>query len=186
MSDALLIALITGGFGLIGKVVDVLVNRAKTAEAKPKRKRRGDAVNPLTAGGILNPATAILLVVGIVFGVAAATVYNHPPTETPPGTPTATATATATVTATNDTNILTKGGQARVYVTGGDRLLIHELPDFKAKVVARLNDGTVVTLVDGPRLAGADHWWFIQMEDLSSGWAVETFEGIDTLVPYNP
>jgi len=175
MSDALLIAIITGAFGVVGKVVDVLVNRAKTAEAKPRRKRRGDVVNPLTAGGILNPATAILLVVGIVFGIAAATVYNHPPTPPP-----------ATEVPTPDANVLTRGGQAKVHTTAGDRLRIREQPNFTSKVTNRLDDGTLVTLQDGPRTVGADHWWLLQLSDGSTGWAVESVEGVDTLVPYKP
>src|SRR5262245_15273255 len=92
MSDAILIALITGGFAIVGKVVDVMLARAKAAEAAPpKRRRKSDVVNPFTMGGILNPATIGFLVLGVVVGFIIVNATGQNPlgqaTKTPSPTP---------------------------------------------------------------------------------------------------
>ena len=195
MSDAILIALISGGFAILGKVVDLLLTRAKAAEAgPPKRRRRADTVNPFTMGGILNPATIGFLALGIVVGfiIVNATGQNpfgqatKTPTPTPPDidqtdVPTATATEV-----TPDPGGLVVGGKALIHTTGGDRLRVREQPDFSGQVAFQLTDGVLVTLLDGPQQVGADRWWLIQTPDGRTGWVVEQVEGVTTLVPLSP
>ena len=192
MSDAVIIAIVSGAFALLGKVVDILMTRAKTADAPPKRRRRSDTVNPFKLGGILNPATIGFLVLGIIVGfviVNATGGISFPPgAKTPSPTPpdidhTAEPTAHVTDAPTGDAGALVKGGKALIHTTGGDRLRVREQPDFNAKVSFQLSDGVLVGLQDGPRVVGADRWWLILTPDGRTGWVVESVEGVQTLVP---
>ncbi len=196
MSDALWIAIITGVFGLLGKALDLYVNRSKSAEpAQPKK--RSDIINPTTNGGILNPSTIGLLLVGIIVGILVVRIpgFSHPTAVTP--SPTAVVTETQPVqtaivetppaeTATVEplpVSGLKVGGHANVHTTAGDKLRIHSQPDFNAPVTATLNNNTQVTILAGPQIVGSDRWWQIQTKDGRSGWAVESVEGIQTLQP---
>jgi len=192
MSDAVIIAIVSGGFAILGKVVDVLLTRARAEP--PKRRRRADAVNPFTMGGILNPATIGFLVLGIVVGfvIVNATGQNpfgqgtKTPSPTPPDTD-QTAVPSAQVTeVTPDPGGLVQGGKALIHTTGGDRLRVREEPDFNGKVAFQLTDGVLVQLIEGPRQVGADNWWMIQTPDGRTGWVVEQVEGVQTLIAITP
>lgn len=75
------------------------------------------------------------------------------------------------------------GGRATIHTTGGDKLRIHSRPSFDAPVTVKLADGTSVTIIAGPQTVGADRWWQIEAPDGQSGWAVESAEGVQTLLP---
>ncbi len=181
MPDAVLIAVVTGVFGLVGKLLDVLISRSKPEEEKAKHRHPANIINPITPGGILNPATVGFLALGVIVG------FLVVPRLVPPQTPTIASTeeptAETTVEPTQAAAALELGGEAQIHTTGGDALRIHDQPDFNAPIVARLDDGTQVTLIDGPVTVGTDRWWKIQMSDGSAGWAVETVEGVETLQP---
>jgi hypothetical protein len=72
MSDALWIAIITGLFGVIGKVIDVFVQRSQGG-SQSKKGPQSNVFDPTTHGGILNPSTVISLMVGV--GLALGLVY---------------------------------------------------------------------------------------------------------------
>jgi hypothetical protein len=180
MSDAILIAIITGVFGLLGKALDLIVQRSKASEsARPKR--RGNSVNPTTHGGILNPSTIGLLLVGILVGVLVVRIPGFLHTVPPV---TATSEPPATHPAVTETPAgLHVGGHAIIHTTAGDKLRIHKTPEFNGAVTASLENGTRVSLAEGPVTLGTDHWWRVETIDGRTGWAVESVEGIETLVP---
>jgi hypothetical protein len=186
MSDALLIAIITGVFGLLGKALDLSVQRSK-ANPPPKRKSKADAINPTTHGGILNPATIGLLAVGIVIGflvVRIPGVTHSVPTPTPIEVhPTETQSGVAHPTETQPPGGLHIGGHALIHTTAGDKLRIHKSPDYNGTVTATLVDGTLVTVAEGPVTIGTDHWWRVETLDGRTGWAVDFVEGVQTLIP---
>ena len=192
MSDAILIALITGGFAIVGKVVDILLARARAAEAAPapRRRRRADAVNPFTLGGILNPATIGFLVVGIIVGVIIVNATGGnifgggTPTPTEPATPEPTESHTDVPV--SDPSGLVIGEQAITHTTGGDRLRVREQPGFDAATIERLDPATVVTVIGGPQTVGTDKWWQIEFAEGRSGWVVEQVEGVQTILPLAP
>lgn len=185
MSDALWIAIITGLFGLLGKGLDYYLSHSKTDDT-PRKKRRGDVINPATPGGILNPATIGLLVVGIVVGLLVVRIpgLTHPEKPTP--TPTAVVTTAPIDTPTPSPEpaaVLAVGSKATVHTTAGDKLRLHSAPDFSASVTTTLNNGTAVTVIAGPQVVGTDRWWQVKTSNNKTGWAVESVEGIQTLVP---
>ena len=73
--------------------------------------------------------------------------------------------------------------QAEVYTTGGDRLNLREGPGLNFDIRDRLESGTVVTLLEGPRKANGYAWWNLRTVEGVEGWSVERVEEEQTLQP---
>jgi len=71
--------------------------------------------------------------------------------------------------------------QAEVYTTEGDRLNLREGPGLTFEIIAKLERGTLVTLLEGPRKNDGYAWWNIELPDGTTGWAVERVEEEQTL-----
>jgi uncharacterized protein YgiM (DUF1202 family) len=61
----------------------------------------------------------------------------------------------------------------RVFTTAGDHLNLRSGAGTGNTIVARLERGTLVTLLDGPRKEGGFVWWNVRAPDGTEGWAVE-------------
>lgn len=72
---------------------------------------------------------------------------------------------------------------AEVYTTGGDTLNLREGPGIDFDILARLEPGALVTLLEGPRKNDNDGyvWWRIRSEDGVEGWSVERADQEQTL-----
>ncbi len=83
--------------------------------------------------------------------------------------------------------VLAAGGLATVNTTEGDQLNVRLGPGRDFDVVARLNDGERVTLIEGPRAADGFAWWKIRTSVGIEGWVVESVEDngvrLQTLIP---
>lgn len=77
------------------------------------------------------------------------------------------------------------GGQARVQTTAGDTLNMRAGAGRSYPVIAQINAGQIVTLVQGPVAADGFIWWQIMLPTGVVGWSVEAADGIQTLVPLN-
>jgi hypothetical protein len=65
---------------------------------------------------------------------------------------------------------LAAGASAWVTRAGGLPLRLRSGPDLSAKILDRLQPGTQMTLLDGPRNADGHAWWHIRTEDGREGW----------------
>lgn len=70
---------------------------------------------------------------------------------------------------------------AEVFTTAGDRLNVREGPGLDFEIIERLDRGTYVTLLDGPRKADGYAWWRVETPSGMTGWAVERVEEEQTL-----
>jgi uncharacterized protein YraI len=78
------------------------------------------------------------------------------------------------------------GGAALINTTEGDQLNMRSGAGTSFDIVTQLDDGTRVTIIEGPRLVDGLTWWRIQVGNLQ-GWVVESVEDdgaiIQTLIP---
>jgi hypothetical protein len=83
--------------------------------------------------------------------------------------------------------ILAIGGQATINTTEGDTLNVRGGPGTSFQIVARLPDGTRVTLLEGPRAGDGYTWWRIRGPNGVEGWVVESVDDrgtrLQTLIP---
>lgn len=83
--------------------------------------------------------------------------------------------------------VLAAGGLATVNTTEGDQLNVRLGPGRDFDVVARLNDGERVTLIEGPRAGDGFVWWKIRTAVGIEGWVVESVADngtrLQTLIP---
>jgi tRNA A-37 threonylcarbamoyl transferase component Bud32 len=66
------------------------------------------------------------------------------------------------------------GGQARVATQGGARLTVRKAPGQSSSVVTRVNAGTTLDIVGGPRSADGYRWWQVRGNGFT-GWAAENW-----------
>ncbi len=78
---------------------------------------------------------------------------------------------------------LAPGADALINTTEGDRLRLRAGPGLSFAVIAELADDTRVLILEGPQSANGFVWWRIRLADGTSGWVVESADGIRTLVP---
>ncbi len=81
---------------------------------------------------------------------------------------------------------LTIGGMAVVTTTEGDRLRIRPTPSLGFEPIAFAENGTLVTVLDGPRSGDGFTWWRVRLPNGTEGWAVERTSELQTLVPVAP
>jgi len=60
---------------------------------------------------------------------------------------------------------------ALVVVTGAGKLNLRESPTTAANAVGQANDGTVLTVLEGPQQADDYTWWKVRTPDGKEGWA---------------
>ncbi|MCA9911669.1 MAG: SH3 domain-containing protein, partial [Anaerolineae bacterium] len=70
-----------------------------------------------------------------------------------------------------------------VNTTEGDRLRLRSGAGLSFGVIRELADETRVTLIEGPRANDGYIWWRVQLADGTTGWIVESADGIQTLLP---
>ena len=99
----------------------------------------------------------------------------------PTNTPTAAVTATRRPTSTPilaDSAMrsagLAVGDRARVVTQGGARLTVRKAPGQSSSVVTRVNAGTTLDIVGGPRNADGFRWWQVRGNGVT-GWAAENW-----------
>lgn len=73
------------------------------------------------------------------------------------------------------------GGRAAVRTAENDPLNMRTEPSLKADIVAKLSDGTQVTLTDGPRDAEGYTWWKGRSTAGDEGWLVASVGDLQTL-----
>lgn len=93
-----------------------------------------------------------------------------------------TATPAPTLTAT-PVPMLEVGGRARVNTTGGDALNVRNNPSRQGELLAKLENNTLVSIVDGPQESDGLIWWKVSTENGLEGWVVEAVDGEQTLIP---
>lgn len=74
------------------------------------------------------------------------------------------------------------GDQARVAETDGTNMRIREAPGFSRSILARVPEGTVVKILDGPRCVDGNNWWKIRSGS-QEGWMTESQNGTYLLEP---
>jgi hypothetical protein len=79
--------------------------------------------------------------------------------------------------------ILTVNGVAVISTSEGDRLNMRSQPELGASIVARLENGTQVVLLDGPVAGDSFTWWQVRINSGLTGWVVESADGLQTLIP---
>jgi hypothetical protein len=79
--------------------------------------------------------------------------------------------------------VLSVGISARVSTTEGDQLNIRSGPGRTFTRIATANNGTTVTILEGPIAADGFNWWRIRLPSGVEGWAVDYADGIPTLIP---
>jgi uncharacterized protein YraI len=80
-------------------------------------------------------------------------------------------------------NTLQIGGQARVFTTDGDRANMRSGAGTNFSVVEQVANDTVVTILGGPQGSDRFIWWRVQTAT-SSGWIVESADGLRVLQPF--
>lgn len=73
------------------------------------------------------------------------------------------------------------GGQASIFTTEGDRANMRSGAGTEFAIVSRLANNTIVTVLDGPVASGGFTWWQVQVDQGSSGWVVESADGVKVL-----
>ncbi len=79
--------------------------------------------------------------------------------------------------------VLTVNGVAIINTTEDDRLNMRSRPGLSGAVVARVENGTRVVLLEGPRAADGFIWWEVRLSTGLTGWVVERADGVETLIP---
>lgn len=83
------------------------------------------------------------------------------------------------------TGVLTVNGVAIINTTQGDRLNMRETAGLAGAIIARIEPGTRVTLLEGPRAVDGFVWWRVRLATGLDGWVVQSADGISTLIPQN-
>ena len=79
--------------------------------------------------------------------------------------------------------VLTVNGVAIISTTEGDRLNMRNQPGLNTSIIARLDNGTRVVLLDGPIASDGFTWWEVRLNTGLTGWVVESAENVRTLIP---
>ncbi len=92
------------------------------------------------------------------------------PTATPLPTLTPTPTPVPTATPTPVPQI-EPGATVEVQGTGGEKLRLRAAPGLSFDLVASLDDGTRLLVLEGPQMADGYTWWRLQTSAGTTGWA---------------
>jgi len=80
-------------------------------------------------------------------------------------------------------NTLSAGEQATVQVVRGDKLNVRSGPGISNLILERLENDTLVSILEGPQAGDGYQWWRIRTPAGTEGWAVDVADGIQTLIP---
>jgi hypothetical protein len=72
------------------------------------------------------------------------------------------------------------GASVRVQGTAGAGLNLRQQPSTYAAVVEGLDEGTTVTVLDGPREADGYIWWLVSTDEGNEGWGAENWLVLST------
>ncbi len=75
------------------------------------------------------------------------------------------------------------GVTAQVQTTDNDVLNIRSGPGVNYSRLGTINNGTMVTLIEGPQTADGFTWWRVRLPTGVEGWVVIQVDGINTLLP---
>lgn len=144
--------------------------------------------------GAAQPTLTVVLLNRATF--AAASTASARVTATPQPTPTATDTPLPTPTLTPTRPLPTPtatlrptpaalaiNATARVTLPEGRTLNLRDSASITSKIVSKLKNATLVTIVEGPVQAGSLRWWKIDDGQGLVGWSVEGYETDQYLVP---
>ncbi|MEL6310004.1 MAG: SH3 domain-containing protein [Chloroflexota bacterium] len=74
---------------------------------------------------------------------------------------------------------------AVINTTGGDRLNMRDAAGLSGSIIARVENGTRVVVLDGPVAIDGFTWWEVRLPTGLEGWVVERADGVQTLLPVN-
>jgi hypothetical protein len=94
------------------------------------------------------------------------------PTATPEITPTATLVLTPTATPEGGIPSPTVGASVRV-TTKYQFINLRNAPGLTGEIIGQLQDGTIVTILEGPDEADGFSWWKVEDSEDNIGWAAE-------------
>jgi hypothetical protein len=163
-------------------------SRGTETEAKPTSR----------VGSLTFPAWQMLLALGLILVAVAGLCQvsglsdrfrtlpaptgtpTAPPTLTqvPTVAPTATVQPTATAT---PVPIVVTGGEAMVSGTGASELRLRSAPGLNQETLGTLEDGTHLTVLEGPESVDGYEWWKVRADDGRQGWVASEW-----LVPVVP
>jgi hypothetical protein len=75
------------------------------------------------------------------------------------------------------------GIRARVAFVNGSNMRIRSQPGFSQGIVDRVPEGTLLTVLDGPKCIDGNYWWFIRTSSGIQGWMTESQNGTYLLEP---
>jgi len=172
----------------------------KTHDASPKRSRDtgkgvgADLLRRLRASSSWQMLLALALVLVAAAGLCRVSGLSNrltplpTPTATSTSLPTRTALPTWTLTSTpvptataTPVPVIMPGGQAEVSGVGAQQLRLRAGPGLTHETLRTLQDGTRLTVLEGPEAADGYKWWKVRTEDGQEGWVAE-----DWLVPVVP
>lgn len=162
---------VNGGLGRIGWVVEAfggetwLVPFGWTDELEPL------STPVATETPILTPTAT-----------APAATPEVTPTVTSTSAPTATPVLTPTATPEGGIPSPSVGGSAEV-TTRFQFINLREAPGLSAETIGQLQNGTVVTILEGPEEADDLRWWKVEDQEGNVGWAAERVAGEVLLAP---
>lgn len=80
-------------------------------------------------------------------------------------------------------SVLAIGGEATVQTTEGEVLNLRSAADRTSERLGTVNNGTIVTLLEGPTSSSDGLiWWRVRLPSGTEGWVVESADGVQTLV----
>jgi len=175
--------------------------RARQQHDDPTTGSHGTETEAKPASGVRSltwPAWQMLLALGLIVVAAAGLCQVSglserfrtlpAPTGTPTALPTLTRVPTVTATATlqptataTPVPMVVTGGEAMVSGTGASQLRLRSAPGLNQETLGTLEDGTHLTVLEGPESVDGYEWWKVRAADGRQGWAAG-----DWLVPVVP
>lgn len=80
-------------------------------------------------------------------------------------------------------SLITVDSVAVINTTSGDRLNMRSSPGLNGEIIARVDSGARVVILNGPIAADGFTWWEIRLPTGQTGWVVERADGVQTLLP---
>lgn len=78
---------------------------------------------------------------------------------------------------------LKRGAQARVAKVDGSNMRIRSQPGFSQDILDKVPEGTLLTVLDGPKCVDGTNWWYIRTRSGIEGWMTESQNGVFLLEP---
>ena len=170
---------VNGGGERVGWVVDafggdVFLVPVDWSDQAPALPALAPTVTPTLTATLPSPTAAPV--------VTPTAVPTLEPTAAPEITPTATPVLTPTATPEGGIPSPTVGGRAQV-TTKYQFINLRAEAGLGAETVGKLDNGTIVTILEGPEEADGLRWWKVQDGQGNSGWAAERVDAEVLLVP---